>query len=154
MYCLSTVFYSLCTVFFSRLTVFLLSLPVFLCLFLSYRLHCLFNVECLFATLCSLIRNKRVLSGQIVSRHSVSWECPLYSLQNNLSTLKISCVNSCVSFHLRQSINAITGSVSSISVEEGDEVLEGTEVAIVVAMKMNNSLKVELPFISNSFWYN
>ena len=37
---------------------------------------------------------------------------------------------------------SITGSVSSISVEEGDEVLEGTEVAIVVAMKMNNSLKV------------
>ena len=46
---------------------------------------------------------------------------------------------------------SITGSVSSISVEEGDEVLEGTEVAIVVAMKMNNSLKVELPFISYSF---
>ena len=43
---------------------------------------------------------------------------------------------------------SITGSVSSISVEEGDEVLEGTEVAIVVAMKMNNSLKVELPSVS------
>ena len=38
----------------------------------------------------------------------------------------------------------LSGSVSSISVEEGDEVLEGTEVAIVVAMKMNNSLKVKL----------
>jgi len=38
-------------------------------------------------------------------------------------------------------ISPMPGSLSSISVEEGDEVLEGTEVAVVVAMKMNNSLK-------------
>ena len=40
-----------------------------------------------------------------------------------------------------------TGSVSAISVEEGEEVLEGAEVAVVVAMKMNNSLKVWNTFL-------
>jgi len=38
-------------------------------------------------------------------------------------------------------LSPMPGSVSFVSVEEGDEVLEGTEVAVVVAMKMNNSLK-------------
>ena len=40
-----------------------------------------------------------------------------------------------------------------ISVEEGDEVLEGTEVAVIVAMKMNNSLKV-IPIVLRLFVWN